>query len=250
MPPSDLVDFQQAFSAHLRAPQSEACPNGIPQRRSQVYEELLFKNIQGFVDKCFPVAKSIINQDQWLHLTRLFFQNWQSHTPYFSRIPFEFVQFIRSKPTICDIDQPLSLPAWFDSLLHYEWAELEVDLFDAVVPRVHTPLTENYKLKVNPTLQNLEYNWPVHRISANNLPSSPIETRLLVYRSFDHQVLFMEVNALTAALVHIFETETPPKEALNQLVQLVPNMNPEQVLQFGQSLIEDLLKRNALTLSN
>ncbi|HSX84985.1 MAG TPA: putative DNA-binding domain-containing protein [Cellvibrio sp.] len=243
-PPTQLQYFQDAYSRYLRAPHEESLPEGIPPRRSRVYEELLFNNVCGFLDRCFPVARSLLDENAWRRLNRHFYQNWQCHTPYFSRIPLEFVRHIQKAA------QELELSDWFAELLDYEWRELDVDLHPGKVPRVHLPSDDNYRLKLNPSLQNLQYQWPVHHISKSNIPDASKPTFLLVYRSYDHRVHFMEVNALTSALLQILhEAPAHPNAAIAQLADLMPTANRQALQEFGAPLLLDLLQRNVLVLA-
>jgi hypothetical protein len=249
--PKSLNEFQKNYSTYLRSPATETCPEGIPERRSQVYEELVFNNTYGFIDKCFPVAKSLFTDQQWLALIRSFFKNWACHTPYFSKIPFEFVQFINNDPTFNENEFPLGLPEWLGSLLHYEWIELDVELSNHTVESKtiedELNITLETTVKANPTLMNLQYDWPVHKISLGNVPNNPVLTHLLVYRDPRHCVQFMEINALTSALIQIINTEPcTVEQALKQLMEVVPNISKEQAYPFGQTLIANLLTNSIL----
>lgn len=243
-PPPQLQDFQDVYSRYLRAPQQEPLPEGIPARRSRVYEDLLFNNVCGFLDRCFPVARSLLDENAWRRLNRHFYQHWQCHTPYFSRIPLEFVRHLQAAAS------DLELPEFFAELVDYEWRELDVDLHPEKVPRVHLPTDDNYRLKLNPTLQNLQYQWPVHQISKTNIPDAPKPTFLLVYRSYDHRVHFMEVNAVTAALLQILqETPAHPNAAIAHLAELMPTVNRQALQEFGTPLLLDLLQKNVLVIA-
>lgn len=242
-PPSQLVHFQDTYSHYLRAPTENSLPEGIPPRRSRVYEELLFNNVCGFLDRCFPVARSLLENNDWRLLNRRFYQDWQSHTPYFGKIPLEFVRYIQQA-------QDLGLTDWFAELLDYEWRELEVDLHPDKVPRVHLPTGDNYRLKLNPTLQNLQYQWPVHQISKDHVPTESKPTFLLVFRSFDHRVHFMEINAMTSALLQILhEMPAHPQAVISRLADLMPTANRQALLEFGTPLLLDLLQKNVVVLA-
>jgi hypothetical protein len=243
-PPPHLVHFQDSYSRYLRAPKENTLPEGIPRRRSRVYEELLFNNICGFLDRCFPVARTLQDESDWRRLSRCFYRDWQCHTPYFSRIPREFVRYIENSA------QGLGLADWFAELLDYEWRELEVDIHQDKVSRVHLPTDENYQIQLNPTLQNLQYHWPVHKISKGNIPAEPKPTFLLVFRSFDHRVHFMEINAMTSALLQTLQNMPGhPSAVIANLADLMPTANREALQEFGAPLLLDLLQKNVVVLA-
>ncbi|MBL8420541.1 MAG: putative DNA-binding domain-containing protein, partial [Dechloromonas sp.] len=128
MSTSDFQAFQHAFARHIRDPHHTPRPAGVPARRMAVYNELLFNNITGFLDACFPVCRKVIGERRWRRLNRAFYRDWKSHTPWFHEIPREFVRYLNEGV----IRQPL--PAWFVELAHYEWAELAVDTMDCQIP--------------------------------------------------------------------------------------------------------------------
>lgn len=244
-PPAQLAAFQTQYSAYLRGPYRGRRPAGVPRRRSRVYESLVFNNVCGFIDKCFPVSQTLLSSQRWSRLCRAFFRDWSCSTPYFGQIPYEFVQFVQSGKAT----QPL--PRWFAELIHYEWIELNVELHPGDVGRVRIPCSDDYQLALNPTLQNLRYQWPVHRICADFRPRTAQPVHLLVYRNFEHAVRFMEINQLTATVLDLYsDSPLSPLAALEQLVPLVGNVEPDQLLQFGQLLLSDLLKQNVLLLSD
>lgn len=255
--PEALIAFQKNYGQHLRSPNPDnAILKDIPKRRSQIYEELFFNNICGFINHCFPVAKSILSNQQWQHLSRVFFAQWRCSTPYFSEIPYEFVGYIKAKQNTLDI------PAWLPSLLEYEWIELDVDICNAAPLKPHAisesssiqndDLAENNKnldprLFTTPTLQNLSFEWPVHKISNDFIPETPQATFLVVYRNSDHRVQFMEINAMTAALLEIIANQpTTANEALLALAEVINHPDPQQIVAFGQAIVDDFIAREIL----
>ncbi len=95
------------------------------------------------------------------------------------------------------------VPPWLPELLHYEWMELVVEAHPGRILPSGRPVTETSTLAINPTLQNLQYQWPVHTIAPQSLPDRPTVCCLLVYRRSDHRVTFVEVTPLAAALLQI-----------------------------------------------
>jgi hypothetical protein len=60
--PDTLRDFQITYGKYLRSPATQKRPDGIPERRSEIYESLLFNNISGFINNCFPVAPDFLSE--------------------------------------------------------------------------------------------------------------------------------------------------------------------------------------------
>jgi len=234
--PDALRDFQIRYGKYLRSPETVALPDGIPERRSEIYEGLLFNNISGFINSCFPVARSLHSEERWLELRRAFFREWRSPTPLFSKIPFEFVRFL-SETLWADKVEP-----WLPELLHYEWVELDVDLDDseAVVP-------ESGCVALNPSAHLLAYNWPVHAISADMIPEEPQATFLVVYRNPEMRVRFVELNATTYMLLQFIQ-ENPGKEqaVAEAFVSQIEHPEPGSLIGFALDMLSDLKKQHVL----
>ncbi len=237
-PPQKLQQFQDDYGRYLRDPKKQPRPTAIPQRRSQVYEELLFNNLCSFIDKCFPVARSMVPAQKWRRLCRMFFRDWRCSDPIFSQIPFEFVQYINQAANTPP------LPAWFAELLHYEWTELEVDMDPADDnPFAQSLTTEHNPIATNGTLRVLSYQWPVHKIRPAYRPRKPQQFCTLVFRNLQLQVKFIEVNAITAYLVQFFQQTQDNHSTSIRLAQLAQQLqwpNTEEFVAFSYALIQDL----------
>jgi uncharacterized protein len=233
---SDFQHFQRAFADHVRDPQHAPRPAGVPARRMAVYNELLFNNISGFVDNCFPVSRAILGDKRWRRLIRTFYRDWPLHTPWFREIPREFVRYLAAG----DIRQPL--PNWLPELAHYEWAELAADIMEAPIP-THDPAGDLLAnpVALNPALLNLAYAWPVHRIGPDYRPRMAQPTYLAVYRDADDTVQFSQINAVTGRLLTLLGAgPTTGEAAIRQIAAELQHPAPEQLLAHGAALLDDL----------
>lgn len=235
--PEKLQSFQQEYALYLRDPKNTKRPTGVPARESKIYEELLFNNICGFIDACFPVAKTLFTEKRWKKFCRSFFRDWQSHTPYFSKIPEQFVKFIQSKHT------ELRVPGYLPDLLHYEWLELEVET--AVDAKNGT--ISSRRISLNPSVRYARYHWPVHQISKTYRPRKAVPTVLLVHRDSNDEVKFLEINEITAQLLDILAAGAKTgNEAIKHLSKRLGYASPEPLLIHGHTLLADLLKQEIL----
>lgn len=235
----DFQHFQRAFAGHLRDPHHVPRPAGVPARRMAVYNELLFNNICGFVDACFPVSRAIVGEKRWRRLCRTFYRDWPLHTPWFREIPREFARYLAE----ADIRQPL--PTWLAELAHYEWAELAIDVMDCAIP-AHDPGGDLLAgpVALNPALLNLAYAWPVHRIGPDYRPRKPQPTHLVVYRDADDRVQFSAINAVTARLLALLAAApTSGAAAIRQIAAELQHPAPEQLLAHGAALLDDLRRQ-------
>jgi hypothetical protein len=233
---ADFQDFQRAFGRHLRDPHHTPRPPGVPARRMAAYNELLFNNLCGFLDACFPVTRAMLGAARWRRLNRSFYRDWPLHTPWFREIPHEFVRYV------AEYRPRLRLARYLPDLLHYEWVELAVDTLEAIVP-AHDPggdLLDGVPL-LNPVLMSLAYDWPVQRIGPDNRPRRPEPTRLLVYRDAADTVQFVESNATTARLIELIAPGTlSGRDALTSIAAELRHPDPEAVVRFGNDLLVQL----------
>lgn len=239
-PPKSLRVFQRDFSESLRSQTSPSSRSGIPDRPAEIYRELVFNNLCGFIDKCFPVAQTLIDESTWLELKKRFFKLHPCHSPVFNDIPKAYCDFIAK-------DNNQTQP-WLAELLDYEWLELSVDLNLATVNQPTTNFTPDLSIIINPTLVNQMYAWPVHLICRDFLPDKPCPTYLLIYRNYQHQVLFMEINPMSASLLGIIAQHPGSncEQILDSLCALQPDFDRDSILTFGYQLIVDLITRNAI----
>ncbi len=255
--PENLQTFQLAFGKYLRNPEQVQIPEGINSQRAKIYEDLLFNNVSGFINSCFPVCKSLVDENQWYTLRRSFFRDWRSHSPYFREIPQEFLEYLNEAST--------PLPPWFYELAHYEWIELFVDTFD---DEIDSPEFENLEIQpqeiefdkptltdknsrlvlcANTTLQNLEYEWPVHTISSTHIPNTPSPTFLAVFRNNKFEVKFQELNAATSLLLRIVqEGPCSRDEAVQNFVQITDQQASDDLQGFADSLFNTFIKNELL----
>ena len=189
---SHLRNFQLSLGRYLRDPGTQRLPEGIEPRRARVYEELLFNNVRGFINTCFPVCKSLTDDGQWQSLIRRFFREWRATSPYFYDIPKEFLAYLRSSDALADF------PEWYFELAHYEWIELHVETLN-----VKCGDFEPSGIHTNPTLVNHSFEWPVHKISPEFIPPDREPTFLAVFRNVRDEVTFMQLNAATSLLVEL-----------------------------------------------
>ncbi len=232
----DFRTFQHAFAAHLRAPRQAMRPMAVPARRAGVYRELVFNNLCGFLNPCFPLCRELLGEKRWRRLCRSFLRDWPLHTPWFREIPGEFVRYLAA----ASIRQPL--PAWLAELAHYEWAELAVDIMETgKTPADPAGDLMDAVIVLNPALLNLAYRWPVQHIGPNYRPRRVQATHLVVYRAADDAVCFSEISPLTARLLELLAGEaTSGRRLLLRLADEIGHPQPELLLAYGRELLTEL----------
>lgn len=239
MTKASLPKFQReqfAFTAHLRDPDKVGKPDAIEDRRMNIYRELLFNNVCGFIDNGFPVLKSLYQTDDWLRLSRRFFADHRSHSPYFVDIPEAFVVFLQQEYQPLESDPPFLL-----ELAHYEWLELvlmtSTDEPDWSSVDRHGSLTDGTPV-LSPLAMCQGYQWSVHTIAAENVPDAPLPQPvfMIVYRNEEGTVKFIEANPVTARLfelIQVNEAQQTGQQLLTQIAEELQHPNPDMVMQGG-----------------
>src|SRR5690606_175846 len=95
-------------------------------------------------------------------------------------------------------------------------------------------IRNNATVKINPTLHNLQYHWPVQRLTTDtqndDIPAHGHITCLLVYRNRDHKVQFMQSNPFTACLLQLLaESPCQPDQLTQALHKLFPATDPQSL---------------------
>ena len=237
-----MLDFQRyqiEFTAHIRDPKIAKKPAKVADARMAVYREIVFNNIFGSVSACFPVCQQILGKRAWLKLTKQFFAQHQASTPIFREIPQEFLKFI------AEVE---GLPAYFQQLAHYEWVELAVSLQATETPRISKKSDFLHEIPVlAPSHMLLEYDYPVHKISAKFKPKNEEKSYLLVFRNAEFKVKFIELNAMTFQLLKLIdENNIGGEQVLVSLAEGMQHPNKDSVIAFGLEILQDLAKQGTI----
>lgn len=233
--PLEFQRYQIAFSAHLRDPQHNPAPLHVSAERIAVYEEIVFNNLFESVSTCFPVTQQVLGKELWLQLVRRFMHQHSANSPIFRDIPQEFLNYLQQA-------NHSELPPFLYSLCHYEWIELAVASSRASVNLEDINpdgnlLTE--PLMLEPAMQILHYDYPVHKISKDYQLTEIMETHLLVYRNVQDEVKFIELNAMTHQLIILLQQLRTGKEALTQIASALAYPQ-DKLMAFGQDILKDL----------
>lgn len=233
---------QYEFTAHIRDPNKNAIPDGVEDRRMNIYRELLYNNIEGFISSGFPIIREIYSDENWHNMVRDFFANHQSQTPYFLEISQEFIDYLQNEREPHADD-----PAGLIELAHYEWVELALHVSDETIDMQGIDANGDLLTQrpvFSPVAWPLAYQFPVHTMGPDNLPDeTPAqETYLVVYRNRNDQVQFLEINPVTARLISLLqENETATGlDAIEHISQEMNHPDPDVVKQGGLSALREL----------
>jgi len=233
---------QYEFTAHIRDPEKNARPEGIEDRRMNIYRELFYNNIEGFIADGFPVIRKIYNDENWHKMIRDFFASHKSHSPYFLEIAQEFIDYLQNERQPLEED-----PAGLIELAHYEWVELALHVSDKNINmgniNANGDLLTQHPV-FSPVAWSLVYQFPVHTMAPDNLPEQTPEqpTYLVVYRNRSDDVCFLEINPVSARLISLLQENDSFSglDAIEQITKEMNHPNPDIVQQGGKTALEEL----------
>jgi hypothetical protein len=233
---------QATFAAYIRNP-ANTLPKGVKPQRMEMYRELFFNNIEGFLSSNFPVLRTLFNEKNWQEFVQDFFENHVCVTPHFSQIPEEFLAYLQNERKNSN-DLPFLV-----ELVHYEWVEMALSISHDVFEKSTVENLMTAKLKLSPLAVALAYQFPVHKICAEFMPKeSEQPTFLLVYRNENDAVQFLDITPLTFQLLQFVENfpEQPTDFYFAKLTEIAPMISADILRKNGIEILEDFVKRSVI----
>lgn len=245
---AEFRKLQQQFASYIRDPKSNPAPEGIEERRLNIYRELFFNNVAGFLSNTFPVLKSIVGEKYWSEIARDFYASHACTSPLFSEIPQEFISYLQDERQAHPDD-----PAFMLELAHYEWIEMAVAISneDDTMPAVdpNGDLMTSHPV-LSPVMHNLSYRFPVHRISIDYQPLQAGDdlTHLVVFRNRQDEVNFLEINEVTQHLIEILKQnpDATGLDAVTMITEALQHPQPDMVKQAGKDLLYELRHKDVI----
>ncbi|HTT08058.1 MAG TPA: putative DNA-binding domain-containing protein [Gammaproteobacteria bacterium] len=238
---------QYAFTAHVRDPEGTPAPADVAGPGMALYCDLAFTNIKTFIADNFPVVRKVMEDSAWERMARDYFIRHVNHTPLFSQLGNEFLEYLEKERDGAG-DPPFLL-----ELAHYEWMEsaLRIDTHEisyAGVDRGGDLLAGRPVL--SPLAWPLAYAFPVHRISPDFKPrAAPAQPTYLVIHRNDHgEVGFMELNPVSARLLELIGSEDAQsgEAMLRQIAGELKHPDPRVVVEGGHAMMKEWLAKQVL----
>lgn len=239
---------QREFADYIRDPEQNPVPADVPEQRIAMYRELFFNNIDSFLSGNFPVIRTLLSDEQWFELAQDFYAHHVSHSPYFSEIPEEFLDFLENERDNSN-DYPFLL-----ELAHYEWVEmaLAISKEEPVIRTTDFSDLINARAQFSPVASVLAYSYPVHKISPSFLPTEPPAqpTCLIVYRDEQDDVHFMEITLLTYRLLAMIQEQETllVADCLQQMLAETLHPDPALIKTAGLQILTELAERRIIIL--
>lgn len=243
-----LEDLQRRFAAHLRDPAAAPAPEGIEERRLQVYRELFFDNLSSSLAGAFPVLHEVLGTERWARLVRDFYRDHRCHTPLFLEIPREFVDYLGEEREAHPDDPPFVY-----ELAHYEWVELALAVDEHELATIEADPSGDLLDGVpvlSPLAWPLAYRYPVHRLGPDHQPSAPPAepSFYIARRDRNDEVGVIQVNAVTLRLVERLQQdpELTGRTHLEALADELPQLEREAVLSGGLEALREMLESDVV----
>lgn len=231
---------QADFAAHIRDPQGHAPPPDVEARRMAIYVRLFHGNIDAALSAACPKLRRILGKARWQALVRDFVRVHRAETPYYARIPEEFLQYLSTRcPTRSEDAQ---LPPFALELCHYEWLRKALALApDADCAFDDEPLAIDEPLSLSPLAWPLRYDYPVIRIDADYQPQEPPETPtcLIACRDRHDAVRFLASNAVTLRLLALIGEGAPARQCLHALAREL-DAPAQRIERTGMAILDRL----------
>jgi hypothetical protein len=245
----NFKETQLAFIRHIKNPSVNPAPVGIEDRRMNIYRDLFFNNIKGFLSNGFPVLEGMYSPSEWEALARKFFSQHKAQSPYFVDISKEFVEYLSNEYEHTDIDPPFML-----ELAHYEWLELSISVQkESRIQHYWKPDGNINSVTMSELATMVSYQFPVHLIGPDYKPEEPSNepVYLVVYRNTSNEVNFSLLNAATAQMLSLLSEENLTIEQItDKMHSVMPNVDRNIILDGATSTIKGLLEKQILCLVN
>ncbi|MDI4481833.1 hypothetical protein E6P74_00600 [Moraxella lacunata] len=242
----NLRSFQREFGDYIRK-QKHDDGDTVSSRVGQLYQHLIYNNISGFINQCFPITRKIIEvhfgASLWQNLIKDFIKHGDMTSPYFSEINEQFVGYLTD-----DVLNKFSLPLYLSQFVHYEWMELYVDNLPNDSPKL-VFIHQNEPIIINHTAQILYYEWMVQDISVSFLPNKKQPTFLVVYRQCMDNVFktaFMAIDQLTFIILTFIQEKQKQGVCYQNTDELLLQLQKtfelnDEILNDIKSSFDDLL---------
>ncbi len=240
-----LKNTQLTFANYIRDPGQFPAPAAIPAERLEVYRELFFNNVRGFLDNAFPVLQSLYCPEAWLALQQQFFAQYRCHSPYFLHIAEQFVSFLQ------DYALRPADPVFLAELAHYEWAELYIGTKKCEQPALALAPDKlaDCPLRLSELAMLAAYQYPVQNISKGFQPNVAGEYQyFLIFRDYADEVQFVSINQASLLLLNALSEQ--PGQTLaaltSALAEHLAPLTPAQLHAAALPILQQFAKQGAI----
>ena len=196
----------------------------------------------------FAGLQEIVGEAIWRALVRDFLCRHTVESPYYSKLPDEFLAYLATR------GGGPSLPPFASDLCHYAWVKYALPLAPDMPAHAFDdePIALDDPVELSSLAWPLRYAFPVMDLGPDCQPARAPEeaTYLIAYRDRSDEVGFMASNALTLRLLALVESGSPLAESFAQiaaeLARPVARIQAAGLAMANQLHAQDVLVRAGL----
>ena len=240
-PDRSFQAVQSDFAAYIRDPDGQPRPPGMEARRLRLYARLFYNNVESVLANTYRVFRSITDDAGWHALVRDFMRRHRAETPYYLRVPEEFLEYLAGA-------KALALPQFALELCHYEWVKRSLDFApDADCDFDDEPVAMDDALDLSPLAWPLRYAYPVQRIGKDFLPAEPPSaiTYLVVCRDRHDRVRVVASNAVTGRLLELLAAGNDCRSCFETIARET-GLPPARVIRKGLAMLDRLHRQDLI----
>lgn len=238
---------QRALARHLRNPAEYPAP-ALPEERLAVYRHAVRHNIAEFLASNYPRLKDVMETSVWDALVDDYLAHHPARTAAFSRLPGEFLEFLKAR------GGHSTYPPYIEELAHFEWLENHLCCDERALPEPASLDLQGDLLRdeiiVNPVHALVTYRFPVHVIGDAFRPDDapPRPTHLVAFRDWNFAFAVLDLNPVSRELLEaVMAVGAPPAgEILLEMAKRLGQLSADAVVQGGHEILTRMRTRQLI----
>ncbi|HTC00995.1 MAG TPA: putative DNA-binding domain-containing protein [Ferruginibacter sp.] len=205
-------EYQSSLASYCRSGKLKNIP-GIKKENISHYRRLVYNVVDDMLQSSYPLTYDLLTKKEWNNTVNDFFANHLCQSPQVWYMPKEFYQYIEN------VQHPLLKKYPFlMELLSFEWMETELFMMeDKPIKFTNRGSISSNKLVLNPEHRLLNFCYPVHYRTANNITENDKRNYFVAgHRHPDGNVIFTD---LSPSLVRMLEYLTESPASLKDIFQ-------------------------------
>lgn len=220
--------------------------DGITPGRLKHYRRLVYNVFNNTLRQAFPIAKTVLEEEEWELLLNNFMQDQKIDDPRIWKMPESFYLFVKDNAWAEKLAKP-----WLSDLLLFEWTEIEIHtMADQKFPLYEPEGEIMYDpLVINPEHKILQLQYPVHSAQAEELEQKKGKYFLIVFREPESgRVKFIHLSALFIQIfLDISFNGKPLSEAAIHAAEIFSiSDNLERVHRHSEMVFNDMRKQQLI----
>ena len=238
-PLTKTFEQQSKLANFCRTGEYETLEN-VNEKNVAHYRRLVFNVVEDMLQTAYPLTFELLEQEEWLKVTKDFFAHHACISPQVWYMPKEFYEYLSAKKDHSLIKKyPFLL-----ELLWLEWLEVEMYMMeDKTVEYSIDGKIATDALVINPEIHLQHFHYPVHLKNAKDISENDKGNYFLSLHRHpdDGEIIF---TSLSPALVRSLEILQQEALAINDLMHTVCNEIDIAVTNETQELFNNFIEES------